>query len=213
MNIVLLGPPGAGKGTQAQFIVKNYNYFQLSTGDLLRKEINKKTDLGKKIESLISKGKFVPDDLVENILKNTIDSLDNKEKIIFDGYPRNINQAHNLENIMKELGQKIDAVIYLNVNREVIHMRIMGRMTCLKCNVTLNEFFNKEEINNHECGKKNLRRRDDDQEEVIMKRFDTYINETKPVLNFYTNHGNFYELDGTLKMEEISNKIANILNG
>ena len=117
------------------------------------------------------------------------------------------------ENIMKELGQKIDAVIYLNVNREVIHMRIMGRMTCLKCNVTLNEFFNKEEINNHECGKKNLRRRDDDQEEVIMKRFDTYINETKPVLNFYTNHGNFYELDGTLKMEEISNKIANILNG
>jgi len=213
VNIVLLGPPGAGKGTQAQFIVKNYNYFQLSTGDLLRKEINKKTDLGKKIESLISKGKFVPDDLVENILKNTIDSLDNKEKIIFDGYPRNINQAHNLENIMKELGQKIDAVIYLNVNREVIHMRIMGRMTCLKCNVTLNEFFNKEEINNHECGKKNLRRRDDDQEEVIMKRFDTYINETKPVLNFYTNHGNFYELDGTLKMEEISNKIANILNG
>ena len=213
MNIVLLGPPGAGKGTQAQFIVKNYNYFQLSTGDLLRKEINKKTDLGKKIESLISKGKFVPDDLVENILKNTIDSLDKKEKIIFDGYPRNINQAHNLENIMKELGQKIDAVIYLNVNREVIHMRIMGRMTCLKCNVTLNEFFNKEEINNHECGKKNLRRRDDDQEEVIMKRFDTYINETKPVLNFYTNHGNFYELDGTLKMEEISNKIANILNG
>jgi len=149
VNIVLLGPPGAGKGTQAQFIVKNYNYFQLSTGDLLRKEINK----------------------------------------------------------------KIDAVIYLNVNREVIHMRIMGRMTCLKCNVTLNEFFNKEEINNHECGKENLRRRDDDQEEVIMKRFDTYINETKPVLNFYTNHGNFYELDGTLKMEEISNKIANILNG
>ena len=213
MNIVLLGPPGAGKGTQAQFIVKNYNYFQLSTGDLLRKEINKKTDLGKKIESLTSKGKFVPDDLVEKILKNTIDSLDNKEKIIFDGYPRNINQAHNLENIMKELGKKIDAVIYLNVNREVIHMRIMGRMTCLKCNVTLNEFFNKEEINNHECGKKNLRRRDDDQEEVIMKRFDTYINETKPVLNFYTNHGNFYELDGTLKMEEISNKIANILNG
>ena len=211
MNLILFGPPGAGKGTQAQFIVKKHNYFQLSTGDLLRAEIKKASPLGKEINEIISKGNFVSDDLVNSLLEQSIINLKFRDRIIFDGYPRNLIQAKNLENILNQFHQKIDAIIFLNTSREIIQKRIVGRMTCEKCNMTLNEFYNKEEIELHPCGKEFLVKRHDDNLDIAISRYDTYMKKTKPVLDFYSNSDHFHEIDGSLKIEAISLKIDQIL--
>jgi len=211
VNIILFGPPGAGKGTQAQYIVKKHNYFQLSTGDLLRNEVKKKTSLGNKIEKLITDGKFVSDEIVNNLLKHSISLLKFRDRIIFDGYPRNVQQAINLEAILSTFNQKIGHIIFLNASRDIIQKRIMGRVTCEKCFMTLNEFFNKEQIELHPCGKEFLQKRKDDNLETIISRYDTYMNTTKPVLDFYSKKANFTEINGMAEIEEITIKINDIL--
>ena len=212
MNIILFGPPGAGKGTQAQFIVKKYNYFQLSTGNLLREEVKLKTLLGSKIENLISNGKFASDETVNTLLRKSITNLKFRDRIIFDGYPRNVDQAKNLELILGEFNQTIGHVIFLNVSKNIIEKRIMGRMTCEKCHMTLNEFFNREQIELHPCGKEFLKKRKDDNLEVIVARYDTYMSTTKPVLDFYSKNENFTEIDGAAEIDQITNKINEVLN-
>ena len=212
MNLILFGPPGAGKGTQAQFIVKKHNYFQLSTGNLLREEVKLKTPLGAKIEELISYGKFVSDEVVNKLLRQSINNLKFRDRIIFDGYPRNVYQAKNLELILSEFNQNIGHIIFLNTSRDIIEKRIMGRMTCEKCDMTLNQFFNKEQIELHPCGKEFLSKRKDDNLETIIARYDTYMNVTKPVLEFYSKNVNFTEIDGTDEIEVITSKINRILN-
>ena len=212
VNIILFGPPGAGKGTQAQFIVKKHNYFQLSTGNLLREEVKLKTSLGLEIEQLISDGKFASDETVNKLLRQSITNLKFRDRIIFDGYPRNVEQAKNLESILDEFNQTIGHIIFLNVSKEVIEKRIMGRMTCEKCNMTLNEFFNREQIELHPCGKEHLKKRKDDNLDVVIGRYEIYMKTTKPVLDFYSKNVNFTEIDGAAEIDLITNKINDVLN-
>ena len=212
MNLILFGPPGAGKGTQAQYLVKRYSYFQLSTGNLLRNEIENKTIVGNEISELIGRGEMVTDEIVNNLILNVIKNEKYKNKIIFDGYPRNIHQAKNLKKILNENNQKIDLIIFLNVKREEIIKRIEGRVVCNKCNNTFNKFTDKNEIKNHQCGQGHMVKRSDDDVKTIVKRYDTYMKITEPVLNYYSLYSNFKEVDGSLKIEQISSKIDDFVS-
>ena len=186
MNIVIFGPPGAGKGTQASFIVNEYNLFQVSTGELLRQEIKKNTEIGKKIITNMNDGKFVEDEIVNKILEKIIFDSEKKNKLIFDGYPRTINQAKNLEILLSKSNQKIDYIFFLNVNKDAIIKRIEKR--------------------------KILEKRSDDDAITILKRYDTYMEITKPVLEYYSKNPNFHEVDGSMKIDEISSKIEEIVS-
>ena len=185
MNIILFGPPGAGKGTQAKYLVKKLNGFQISTGDILRDEIKKDTDIGKQIINNMNDGKFVNDEIVNKLIRDIIYDPNKKNKLIFDGYPRSLSQAQNLDLMLDRSKQKIDFIFFLNVQKDIIIKRIEKR--------------------------KILEKRSDDELETILKRYDTYMETTKPVLNFYNKNPNFYEIDGSLKIEEITAKINDFL--
>ena len=185
MNLIIFGPPGAGKGTQAKFLVKKLNSLQVSTGDMLREEINKDTEIGKKIINYMNDGKFVDDEIVNKLLEKIIFDPKNANKLIFDGYPRTINQAKNLENLLIKSNQKIDYVFFLNVDKQAIVKRIEKR--------------------------KILEKRSDDDSSTILKRYDTYMEVTKPVLDYYSKKQNFHEIDGSMEIKDISQKIEEIL--
>ena len=186
MNIILFGPPGAGKGTQAKFLIKKTNGYQVSTGEMLRNEIKKNSDIGKLITHDMNNGRFVSDEIVNELIKTYIFDHQKKNKLIFDGYPRSINQAKNLDLLLDNSNQKIDLVFFLNVNKEIIIKRIEKR--------------------------KILEKRSDDELDTILKRYDTYMKTTKPVLEFYSKNSNFHEIDGSDEIEEITNKIDTFIN-
>ncbi len=186
MNIILFGPPGAGKGTQAKYLVKKLNNFQISTGDILREEIKNNSDIGKKIIDVMNDGRFVSDDIVNQLLEKQVFDPQKKNKLVFDGYPRSINQAKNLDLLLDSSNQKIDFVFFLNVNKETIIKRIQKR--------------------------KILEKRSDDELDTILKRYDTYMETTKPVLDFYSKNSNFHEIDGSDEIEQITNKIDTFIN-
>ena len=185
MNVIIFGPPGAGKGTQALNIVKKFKLYQISTGDLLRKEIKNQTDIGKEIENIISKGGFATDEIVNKLIKNIVFNPQKKGKLIFDGYPRSLSQAKNLDLLLDSSNQKIDFIFFLNVNKDTIVKRIEKR--------------------------KILEKRSDDDSKTILKRYDTYMETTRPVLDFYSSRTYFYEIDGSEKIEVISSKIEQII--
>ena len=186
MNIILFGPPGAGKGTQAKYLVNKLNGYQISTGDILREEIKKDSDIGKKIINDMNEGKFVSDEIVNSLLKNHVFDPNKKEKLIFDGYPRSLSQAKNLDLLLNDSNQRIDHIFFLNVNKETIVKRIKKR--------------------------KILEKRSDDDMDTILKRYDTYIETTKPVLDYYSKNSNFHEIDGTMEIDKITSKIEAFLN-
>ena len=209
----MLGSPGAGKGTQAQNIVNKFNLNQISTGDLLRNEIKNKTEIGREIEKIISKGDLATDEIVDKLLKKVLVNVNIRNNIIFDGYPRNLNQAENLELILNSDNQSINYILFLKVPRNVIEKRILERITCEICNKSFNEFIDKKEIENHTCGNKHLKKRNDDNQKAIINRYDEYMKKTKPVLDYYSSRNNFFEIDGSEEIEVISSKIEQILRG
>jgi len=186
VNIILFGPPGAGKGTQAKHLINKTNGFQISTGELLREEIRQNSEIGKKIVNNMNDGKFVSDDIVNDLIQSYVFDPKKRGKLIFDGYPRSLTQAKNLDLLLNKSNQKIDFIFFLNVSKNTIIKRIEKR--------------------------KVLEKRSDDELNTILKRYDTYMTTTKPVLDFYSKNPNFYEIDGSGEIAEITRKIDSFIN-
>ena len=211
MNIILFGPPGAGKGTQTNNLVKDYNLFKISSGDLLRSEIKNNTLLGNKIKSIIDKGLFVSDDTINDLIKKVLSDKKFNTRLIFDGYPRSLNQANELDLLLKKSNQKLTCVLSLKVDKESVIKRILGRQICSKCGLIFNLYYNPSTKNNHDCDPKFLQKRSDDSETIINSRFETYIEKTLPILNFYKDKNLLREINGMGKIEQIYEEIRGIL--
>ena len=211
MNVIILGPPGAGKGTQSNKIVEGFSLKQVSTGDLLRNEIILQTAFGKKIESLMNNGELVSDELVNELIENVISNPKNFNRLIFDGYPRTLSQIYNLEKILKKTKQKIAVVLSLTVNKDIISKRINGRIICTKCLKIFNTYFNLPNSKNHDCDKRYLQKRTDDSYKIILNRFESYITKIKPMIDYYKKKVNFVEIDGNQEIDKIYNRIKGVL--
>ena len=181
MNIILFGPPGAGKGTQSKYLVHKLNNFQVSTGDILREEIKKNSDIGQQITNNMNEGKFVSDEIVNALIKKLIDDPHKKDKLIFDGYPRSLSQAKYLDLLLNKSNQKIDHIFFLNVSKDTIIERIEKR--------------------------KILENRSDDNANTILKRYDTYMETTRLVLEYYSMNPNLHEINGAQEIDQITKEI------
>ena len=187
MNIILFGPPGAGKGTQSEFISKKYNLFQLSTGAILRKEIKNRTKLGNEISSIINSGSLVSDEIVKKLVENFISEKKYQNRLIFDGYPRNLTQANTLNELLSKYGQKINLVLKLSVSLETIKKRILERKT--------------------------LEKRADDNEKTAIKRYQTYEKSTEPLIDFYKQLNLLKVIDGEGNISQINKEIGGLIDG
>ena len=186
MNLIIFGPPGAGKGTQADFIVNKYDLYQLSTGEVLRNEIKNSTELGNEISSIINSGTLVSDDVVKKLVENFISDNKYKNRLIFDGYPRNLIQAKTLNDLLSKYNQKIDLVLKLSVSLETIKKRISERRTQEK--------------------------RADDSEEIAIKRYKTYEKSTEPVIEYYKKLNLLKVIDGERSIDQINKEISDIID-
>ena len=211
MNIILLGLPGAGKGTQGNILAKVFNLYKISTGDLLRDEINKKGALINKIKTVIDKGLLVSDDIINNLVENVLSNKNYYNRLIFDGYPRTMNQAKHLDVLVKKYNQKISYVFNLKVNKDSIIKRFLGRQVCSKCGLIFNEFYYPSTNENHLCDPKFLQKRSDDNEKTVRKRFDMYTKETSPILNYYRDQNLLHEVDALIDISLISKEICRII--
>ena len=185
MNLIIFGPPGAGKGTQADFIVNKFDLYQLSTGEVLRNEIRNKTSLGNEISSIINSGSLVSDEIVKKLVESFISQNEYKNRLIFDGYPRNLTQAKTLNELLKKYSQKIDLVLKLSVSLETIKKRISER--------------------------RNLENRADDSEEIAIKRYKTYEKSTEPLIDYYKNLNLLKLIDGERPIDQINKEISDII--
>ena len=213
MNIVIFGPPGAGKGTQSKFIVKKFNLFQLSTGELLRNEIINKTQLGLNISSTMNSGNLVSDKIVSDLIEIYISNNDFNDRLIFDGYPRNISQAENLNLLLKKYNRKIDLVLKLSVPIDIIKKRITGRSICSICGKIYNEFFNPAPINANCCSSKYLQKRSDDTLDIAISRYENYEKNIKPVTDFYKETKLLKVVNGETSIMAITKEISDLIEG
>lgn len=208
-NIIFIGPPGAGKGTQAELICKNYGIKQISTGDILRANVAQMTPLGISAKSFMEKGKLVPDEIIIKMIKEEITKPENSNGILFDGFPRTIPQAIALDNMMVELGMNLDRVLLLEVPDEEIILRLSGRRICRTCQRTFHIVFNPPP-DPKECdrGVCDIYQREDDKEETIMKRLAVYHDQTSPLIDYYESKGKLVRINGVGSLESIYDLIT-----
>ena len=215
MHLILLGPPGGGKGTQAKRLQDDYGLVQLSTGDMLRAAVASGSEIGKQAKAVMEAGKLVSDDIVIGIIADRIKQPDAKKGFILDGFPRTVAQAQALDTMLTERGLKIDAAIEVRVPDSRIVERITGRYTCAKCGAGYHDKFQRPKVDGlcDACGGKDFVRRADDNAATVQSRLDAYHAQTAPILPFYDDKGVLKVVDGTLPIEEVTKRLKDIIEG
>jgi len=211
VNIILFGPPGAGKGTQSKNLAKKFNLFNISSGDLLRDEIKNNSKLGNKISSIINEGSLVSDNIVNDLIRKILNNEKYKNRLIFDGYPRNLQQTKNLDLLLEKNKQNITCVISLDVDKNTIIKRILGRQNCSNCGQVFNKHFNPSNQESHSCDPKFLQKRFDDNQQIVESRFDTYLDQTLPILDFYKEKKILHKINGMNEIDAIFVEICDII--
>jgi adenylate kinase len=214
MNIVFLGPPGAGKGTQAKILIERYGIPQISTGDMLREHRAKGTELGKKAQEYMDKGQLVPDEIILGMVKERLSQPDCQKGFILDGFPRTVAQAEALDKLLSEMGKKLDFALALIVPDDLLVERLTGRRTCKTCGMMYHIKYKPPKVEGKcdVCGGE-LYQRPDDNEETVRNRLKVYHEQTAPLIEYYKNQGILREIDGSKSIEEITQQIISILEG
>jgi len=208
MNVILLGPPGSGKGTQAERLESRLDFIHIASGDLFRDNLKNKTRLGKVAQSYMDRGQLVPDDITIRMVRNRLEQLDSHRSVLLDGFPRTIAQGQALEQILLELGRELSAVIYFQVPEEVIVKRLSGRFICRECQTPFHtEFSPFTECPHGKCNGEFLYQREDDKPDTVRERLRVYIRETRPLIEFYRRTGLLIEIDGNMPMDEVTASI------
>lgn len=214
LNIVFMGPPGAGKGTQAENIIKEFGIPHISTGDAFRSAMSQGTELGKKLKEYVDAGKLVPDEITNEVVKERLQQEDCQSGFLLDGYPRTIAQAEALDQMMASMGKALDYVINLSVDRNLLLARLTGRRVCKSCGAAYHVEFNPPSAAG-KCDKCSgeLYQRSDDTEEKVAVRLDEYINKTAPLLDYYKNKGLLRDINGENDIEQVADQILSVLRG
>jgi adenylate kinase len=215
VNIILLGPPGAGKGTQAKRLEEKYGFTQLSTGDMLRAERKSGSALGRKVQAIMDAGKLVSDDVIIELIAQRIDQLKGSKGFILDGFPRTVPQAKALDRMLKEKGMKLDRVIEMTVDEAALVERIAGRFSCAKCGASYHDSFNRPKVAGvcDACGSHDFVRREDDKPEAVKTRLEAYRQQTAPILPYYRGKGVLRAVDGMADIDAVGRQIEAILKG
>jgi adenylate kinase len=213
LNLILFGPPGAGKGTQCEHISEKYGLYKLSTGDMIRQEIKDQTAIGRQVQAIVESGKFPDSDLVNKMVESTVKRLKGSKGIVFDGYPRTLDQGEFLDGLFGELHAKIDCIIMLDVDEDHLVPRILSRFTCATCGAIYSDARMplKEGICD-KCGDSEFVHRADDTEDIIRTRFDTYRRETEEIIQYYDQQGRVIHIDGNQSIETVTEAIDRIID-
>lgn len=214
MNLILVGLPGAGKGTQAEKIVDTYHVPHISTGDMFRAAIKNETALGIEAKAFMDKGELVPDEVTNGIVKDRLAEADTKDGFLLDGYPRTLNQANVLEGILKDLNKKLDAVIYINVNKDILMERLTGRIICRSCGATYHKVYNPPKVEGtcDRCGKHDFYQREDDKPETVENRINVNLESTNTLVDFYSKRTVLHTVNGEDDFQDVFKDIQTIIS-
>lgn len=213
-NLIITGLPGAGKGTQAERIIEKYGIPHISTGDMFRSAINNETQLGLEAKSFMDKGELVPNEVTNGIVKERLQEEDTKNGFLLDGFPRTMDQANALDQIMTDLDRTIDAVINIDVNPEVLMSRLTGRIICRNCGATYHKVNHPPKVEGvcDKCGSTDLYQREDDKPETVENRIRINQEQSAPILEYYSKKGLLHTVDGEIGIENVFSEVQNIIN-